>query len=153
MTMAELPERRSTHVRKPIIQFADQIVQSAELSEAPEASIITTKPSAKLQATAKLTKVPTTKAPAKAPTKAKAPAKVPAKAKAPAPTTDIEQLCDQIEGLNFEEEDAIEPNDASDKKGKKKAKAEEIVRLSKLSFIDIMKEAKDPKDVLFEPFV
>src|SRR5436305_10683069 len=67
-------------------------------------------------------------------------------------TTDIEQLCDQIEGLNFEEEDdAIEPNDASDKKGKKKAKAEEIARLSKLGFIDIMKEAKDPKDVLFEP--
>ena len=63
-------------------------------------------------------------------------------------------MCDQIEGLNFEEEDdAIEPNDASDKKGKKKAKAEEIARLSKLSFIDIMKEAKDPKDVLFEPFV
>ena len=154
MTMAELPERRSTRVRKPIIRFADQIVQSAELSEAPEASIVTTKPPAKLQATAKPTKAPTTKAPAKAPTKAKVPAKVPAKAKAPAPTTDIEQLCDQIEGLNFEEEDdAIEPNDASDKKGKKKAKAEEIARLSKLSFIDIMKEAKDPKDVLFEPFV
>src|SRR5437667_113104 len=32
MTMAELPERRSTHVRKPIIQFADQIVQSSKLS-------------------------------------------------------------------------------------------------------------------------
>ena len=42
--MAELPERRSTRVRKPIIRFADQIVQSAELSEAPEASIVTTKP-------------------------------------------------------------------------------------------------------------
>ena len=108
MTMAELPERRSTRVRKPIIRFADQIVQSAELSEAPEASIVTTKPPAKLQATAKPTKAPTTKVPVKALTKAKAPAKVPAKAKAPvkvpaktkasAPTTDIEQLCDQIEG-------------------------------------------------------
>ena len=123
MTMAELPERRSTRVRKPIIRFADQIVQSAELSEAPEASIVTTKLPAKFQATTK-----PTKAPAKAPMKAKAPAKIPAKAKTPTPTIDIEQLCGQIEGLNFEEEDdAIEPNDASDKKGKKKAKAEEIV--------------------------
>ena len=156
MTMAELPERRSTRVRKPIIRFADQIVQSAELSEAPEASIVTTKPPAKLQATAKPTKAPTTKAPAKAPTKAKvpakvpakakAPAKVPAKAKAPAPTTDIEQLCDQIEGLNFEEEDdAIEPNDASDKKGKKKGKSRRNSTIIKAQFHRYYERSKGSK--------
>ena len=146
MTMAELPERRSTRVRKPIIRFADQIVQSAELSEAPEASIVTTKPPAKLQATAKPTKAPTTKAPAKAPTKAKVPAKVPAKAKAPAPTTDIEQLCDQIEGLNFEEEDdAIEPNDASDKKGKKKGKSRRNSTIIKAQFHRYYERSKGSK--------
>ena len=47
------------------------------------------------------------------------------------------------------EEDILRPNN----KAKKKAKAEEISRLSKLSLDSIMEEAKDPKDVLFEPFV
>ena len=32
-------------------------------------------------------------------------------------------------------------------------RAEEIARLSKLSLDSIMEEAKDPKDVLFEPFL
>ena len=46
-------------------------------------------------------------------------------------------------------EDILGPNN----KAKKKPKAEEIVRLSKLSLDSIMEEAKDPKDVLFEPFL
>src|SRR5436305_8096074 len=94
------------------------------------------------------------KGPAKVPAKApkKAPKKVPKALKSTAnPSTeqlDIEQLCGQIEGLDLEE-DILRPNN----KAKKKAKAEEISRLSKLSLDSIMEEAKDPKDVLFEPFL
>ena len=50
----------------------------------------------------------------------------------------IEEQCSQVEELDI--------------KAKKKAKAEEIARLTQLGFQGVMEEAKLPKDVQFEPF-
>ena len=50
----------------------------------------------------------------------------------------IEELCSQVEELDI--------------KAKKKAKAEEIARLTQLGFQGVIEEAKLPKDVHFEPF-
>jgi len=50
----------------------------------------------------------------------------------------IDELCDGIEELDL--------------KAKKKAKADEIGRLSKLGLKKVMEEAKNPKDVHFDPF-
>ena len=50
----------------------------------------------------------------------------------------IDELCDGVEALDL--------------KAKKKAKAAEVARLSKLGLEGVIEEAKQPKDVHFDPF-
>jgi hypothetical protein len=73
----------------------------------------------------------------------------------------IQLLCDQTKTLDIEDTESVEDclyseneqeDRVSDTKAKKKAKAEEIARLKKLSLEDIIKMIPDKKDVIFKPF-
>jgi hypothetical protein len=120
--MAEPIERRSNRSKKPIVPFDEQYAQSLVPSEPSIA------PKAKpVKSATKSTKKPP---PSTKPT---------TKSAANTPVSDpIEELCSQVEELDI--------------KAKKKAKAEEIARLTQLGFQGVMEEAKLPKDVQFEPF-
>jgi hypothetical protein len=127
--MAEPIERRSNRSSKPKVHFDGQIAQLPRLSGLS----ISSKPSARSKPAAKRTK-PTTK-----PSKSSSTSIIPSNIK-PTSLSAIQSLCSGIEGLEI------------DGKAKKKAKAEEIARLTTLDLKSIMEEAKPPKEVQFEPF-
>jgi hypothetical protein len=133
--MEDPKERRSMRSRKPTVHFDGQIAQYSEPLEPPES------PEAPAKSTAK---------PSVEPKPRKRPAK--ASTKPLASTLDpIEELCSQTKELGIQGG----PKAKKAKEiatSKRKAKAEEVARLLKLSLDDILKEAKDPKDVQFEPF-
>src|SRR6266498_3083287 len=130
--MAESTERRSNRSRKPKVHFDDQILQSSKPSKPSSASkavIISTKaaissakpstkpstkPSIEPSTSTELSTEPSTKLSTKPSTK-------------PSTSGPIQQLCTQTEELDIEENEET----ASDKKAKKKVKAEEIARLSR----------------------
>ena len=127
--MAEPTERRSNRSRKPKVHFDDQITESIGPSKP-------SKPSKLPKGPAKPTANPLNpSANASASTK-------PSISTDPSIQDPIEQLCSQTEELDIEE----------DPKAKKKVKAAEIARLTKLGLKGVMEEAKPLKDVQFEPF-
>ena len=164
------------HARKPVVHFGDEIAQypgHSKPSRPPKAPVkptTATQPIAQSSASSVSTAEPAVepnpspdpissvkskafaKGPAKRPTKtpAKASAKVPAKAVAQS-LPSIEQLCSQTEQLDIEDDDE-EQLTGNDKKGKKKAKAEEKKCLKRLDLQGIMEEVKLPEDVKFDPF-
>jgi hypothetical protein len=132
--MAEPTERRSNRSMKPKVHFDDRIVQSrpSKPSIAPDAPAKPIKPASK--STAKPKARPTTKLP-KSTTSTKP------SATEPTNLDPVQELCSQTEGLEITNE-----------KARKKAKADEIVRLTALDLKSIMEEAKPPKEVQFKPF-
>jgi hypothetical protein len=145
--MAEPTERRSNRSIKPKVHFDDRIAQSgpSKPSVAPDALAKPIKPASKS------TKTPTSAAKSTAKPKAKPKAKPTAKlpksttstkpsATEPTNLDPVQELCSQTEGLEITNE-----------KAKKKAKADEIVRLTALDLKSIMEEAKPPKEVQFKP--
>ena len=135
--MAEPTERRSNRSRKPKVHFDDQIAQSgpSESSIAPNAP---PKPAPKpTKPTPKSTKTPKAKPTTKT---TKSTASTKPSATKPTDLDLVQELCSQTEGLNITE------------KAKKKAKADEIVRLAALDLKSIMEEAKPPNEVHFKPF-
>src|SRR6266498_845233 len=135
--MAEPTERRSMRLRKPKIHFDDQTAQYSGSSEPLKSPKSSTKPTAK---------------PSVEPNPRKGSAK--ASTKALASTLDlIKELYSQTKELDIQGDPKAKKAKTEEiATTKKKAKAEEVARLSKLSLDDILKEAKAPKDVQFEPF-
>lgn len=135
--MEETIQRRSTRLRKPTVHFDGQIAQYSE----PLEPLVSPKAPAK----------PTVK-PSIEPKPRKGSAKAPTKALAS--TSDpIEELCSQTKELGIQGDPKAKKAKAQEiATAKKKAKAEEVARLLKLSLDDILKEAKAPKAVQFEPF-
>ena len=127
--MAEPTERRSNRSMKPKVHFDDRIVQSrpSKPSIAPDAPAKPIKPASK--STAKPKARPTTKLP-KSTTSTKP------SATEPTNLDPVQELCSQTEGLEI-----------TNKKARKKAKADEIVRLTALDLKSIIEEAKPPKEV------
>ena len=123
-------ERRSNRSRKPKIHF-DEIVQSSgpsKPSNAPKKPSKTSKCSTKPPPTAKSSK-----------TLSETPLETPLDTLDPPILDPIEELCSQIAELDI--------------KAKKKAKSDEISRLTKLGFHGVLVEVKPLKEVEFEPFV
>ena len=174
--MEERTEYRSMHARKPVVHFGNEIAQysgyskPSRLPKAPVKPTTATQPIAQSSASSVSTAEPAVepnpspdsissvklKAFAKGLAKrlmkisAKASAKVLAKAVAQS-LPSIKQLCNQTEQLNIEDDDE-EQLTGNDKKGKKKAKAEEKKCLKRLVLQGIMEEVKLPEDVKFDPF-
>jgi hypothetical protein len=134
--MAEPTERRSNRSSKPKVHFDGQIVQLPR----PSGPSIAPKPPARPKPAAKRTKPaakhtkPTTK-----PSKSSSTSIIPSNIE-PTSLSAIQSLCSGIEGLEI------------DGMAKKKAKAEEIARLTTLDLKSILEEANPPKEVQFEPF-
>jgi hypothetical protein len=129
--MATPTERRSNRSRKLKVHFDGQIAQlpgPSKPSVVPKPIARPTKPTAK----------PATK-PTSKPTKLSSTPIAPSSTE-PTHLSAIEEICSGIEGLELDE------------KAKKKAKAEEMARLTTLNLKSIMEEAKPPKEVQFEPF-
>ena len=135
--MAEPKECRSNRSRKPKIHF-DEIVQSSgpsKPSNAPKKpSAVPKKPSKTSKGSTKA--LPTTKS---SKTLSETPLETPLDALDPPILDPIEELCSRIAELDI--------------KAKKKAKSDEISRLTKLGFHGVLAEVKLLKEVEFEPFV
>jgi len=130
LAMAEPTDRRSTRSRKPKIHF-DEIVQSSGPSKP---STVPKKPS-----TAPKKSSIASKTSAK-PLPAEISSNTPSETPTHPPILDlIEDLCGQTAKLDI--------------KAKKKAKSEEIRRLSKLGFQGVLEEIKPLKEVEYEPIV
>ena len=121
--MAERTERRSNRASKPKVHFDGQI---AQLPGPLKPSVAPKTPARHRKPAAKPTK----------PTKSS----IPPSTTEPTNLSAIQDLCSGIEELEI------------DGKAKKKAKAEEMARLTTLDLKSIMEEAKPLKEVQFEPF-
>ena len=174
--MEEHTEYQSMHARKPVVYFGDEIVQypgHSKLSRLPKVSVkptTATQPIAQSSASSVSIVKPavepnpspdpisSVKSKAFAKSLAKRPTNTPAKAftKVPAKVVtqslpSIEQQCSQTEQLDIEDNDE-EQLTGNNKKGKKKAKAEEKKCLKRLDLQGIMEKVKLPEDVKFDPF-
>ena len=128
--MDEPIERRSNRSRKPKIHF-DEIVQSSgpsKPSNAPKKPFKTSKGSTKPPPTAKSSKTPS-----------ETPLETPLDALDPPILDPIEELCSRIAELDI--------------KAKKKAKSDEISRLTKLGFQGVLEEIKPLKETEYEPLI
>jgi hypothetical protein len=123
--MAEPSDRRSNRVRKPTVHFDEKIAPAkpAEPAKAPKSA----KSAAK---STKSTKSTWSKTLAAQPTQV------------PESDNVIEELCNQTQDLDIKD----------GPKERKKAKAAEIARLTRLSLQNIIEEAKPLEDVKFEAF-
>jgi hypothetical protein len=123
LAMAEPIDRRSTRSRKPKIHF-DEIVQSSGPS----------KPSTASKKSSIALKKPSKPSPA---TKS---SETPLESSIGPPILDlVEDLCSQTAKLDI--------------KAKKKAKSDEIRRLTKLGFQGVLEEIKPLKEVEYEPLI
>jgi Transposase IS4 len=135
--MDEPIERRSNRSRKPKIHF-DEIVQSSGPSNPSNAP---KKPSAVPKKPSK-TSEGSTKAPPIAKsskTHLKTPLETPLNTLDPPILDPIKELCSQIAELDI--------------KAKKKAKSDEISRLTKLGFQGVLEEIKPLKEIEYEPLI
>jgi hypothetical protein len=132
--MSEPTERRLNRSRKPKIHFDDQIAQ-LKPSEPSIARNAPAKPTSKSTKKPTLVAKSTAKAGAKLTAELTKPTATKPSTTKPTDLSAIQSICSRIEGLEI------------DGKARKKAKVEEIARLTTLNLRSIMEEVKPIKEV------